>query len=438
MREFGEIRSRFFGTTDIAQGYLGQARALLGIVEQQRDLGGLGQLSRTFTLPDGAVIAVRAVPGNMSVDITTPAEALSQQLQELGVSIIKQPELIPDTTPETPISHFTSLVVVGEWDDAIGNGHSFIWTKHTGMEEIPYLPGCFFGGATGISADGRVVVGTCGGDAGDFAYRWTKNGGTQDLGPLGGDHNQLGATGISADGTVISGHGFDSGAGSAVSWNWHAATKYTVLSGSNGTYARYGNPGISPSAKYTTMVTGSADGAVHTKEGVLAIPRPGTSFDNLSIIIIDVAGVITKAHLGNITIFDRSIPAGVSDSGIVVGNTGNAGMFVWNLKTNDYTLVGSGETAGRQVSATGMVVGNWVDAASSQAFYWSGKTSAPFLLGPGFAYAVSSDGATIAGGAGAVGALQPAIWNKKGGKATLVTPSGAVNAWVTAIATPQL
>jgi probable HAF family extracellular repeat protein len=60
--------------------------------------------------------------------------------------------------------------------------------------------------ASGVSADGSVVVGSAYNAAGQLrAFRWTAARGMQDLGTLGGSGSA--ATGISADGSVVVGVG---------------------------------------------------------------------------------------------------------------------------------------------------------------------------------------------------------------------------------------
>jgi probable HAF family extracellular repeat protein len=76
--------------------------------------------------------------------------------------------------------------------------------------------------ATGVSADGSVIVGISKNGNGDtHAVRWTTTNGLQDMSTLGGDWSE--ATGVSADGSVIVGWSYDSN-GIYRAFKWTAAT----------------------------------------------------------------------------------------------------------------------------------------------------------------------------------------------------------------------
>lgn len=83
---------------------------------------------------------------------------------------------------------------------------AFAWTEETGMFDLGDLNG---GGtrsaANAVSADGRVVVGWAASDEGDQAFGWTEAGGMVGLGRLEETTIRSEGTGVSADGRVIVG-----------------------------------------------------------------------------------------------------------------------------------------------------------------------------------------------------------------------------------------
>jgi probable HAF family extracellular repeat protein len=97
-------------------------------------------------------------------------------------------------------------VVVGWARNAAGQWRAFRWTPAGGMQDLGTLGGGS-SAAKGVSADGSVVVGWATNAAGQArAFRWTAARGMQDLGTLpGGDESW--ASGVSADGSVVVGGG---------------------------------------------------------------------------------------------------------------------------------------------------------------------------------------------------------------------------------------
>jgi probable HAF family extracellular repeat protein len=94
-------------------------------------------------------------------------------------------------------------VVVGGAENAAGQWRAFRWTVDGGMQDLGTLGG-IESQAWGVSADGAVVVGGAYNAAWySRAFRWTVDGGMQDLGTLGGSESQ--AWGVSADGAVVVG-----------------------------------------------------------------------------------------------------------------------------------------------------------------------------------------------------------------------------------------
>jgi probable HAF family extracellular repeat protein len=103
----------------------------------------------------------------------------------------------------TGVSADGSVVVGVAYYDA-GYGRAFRWTAARGMQDLGTLGGSW-SVAWGVSADGSVVVGMAENAAGlPRAFRWTAARGMQDLGTLSGGYGSE-AFGVSADGSVVVG-----------------------------------------------------------------------------------------------------------------------------------------------------------------------------------------------------------------------------------------
>lgn len=99
-------------------------------------------------------------------------------------------------------------VIVGTANDGT-TLRSFRWSTATGMQALPIASGFDFSyGASGVSADGSVIVGTNANKGGvtsaDRAYRYTTSGGYQDLGAQSGFFRSA-ASNVSGDGTTVIG-----------------------------------------------------------------------------------------------------------------------------------------------------------------------------------------------------------------------------------------
>lgn len=108
-------------------------------------------------------------------------------------------------------------VIVGTTTISSGQQRAFRWTQTGGMEDLGVAPGGTFSTGSAVSADGSVVVGTSSGSA-DGAVRWTRATGMQRLASLLsaggvnlGNWTLNNATGVSADGKVIIGAGTNAG-----------------------------------------------------------------------------------------------------------------------------------------------------------------------------------------------------------------------------------
>jgi len=107
------------------------------------------------------------------------------------------------------------------WEDLNGNG---LVDPDEALNNHPEfglgdLPGeSFHSIASGVSADGSVVVGSSEGDLGDEAFRWTAESGMASLGDLGGGIFRSYARGTSADGSVVVGYGASGWGSEAFRW----------------------------------------------------------------------------------------------------------------------------------------------------------------------------------------------------------------------------
>lgn len=113
-------------------------------------------------------------------------------------------------------------VVVGTGENGLGLSEAFRWTSGGGMVSLgSLLPGRFASVASGVSGDGSVVVGT-GQSTSGFAeaFRWTSGGGMVGLGDLPGGSFESYANDISADGGVVVGYGRSASAKPYEAFRW--------------------------------------------------------------------------------------------------------------------------------------------------------------------------------------------------------------------------
>src|ERR671923_944081 len=179
---------------------------LFGFAERWTATGGLedlGSFSSRGISSDGQVV----VGNNAHAVRWTPTGGL----QDLGT--------VDGTQSFADDASGTGSVVVGQSRDRNGFWKAFRWTATTGMRDIGTLGGPM-AAAYNVSDDGPVVVGrslTSSNSASDRAFRWTTTRGMQNLQQLLQNAGVtsvsgwilLGATGVSADGTVIVGEGIN-------------------------------------------------------------------------------------------------------------------------------------------------------------------------------------------------------------------------------------
>jgi probable HAF family extracellular repeat protein len=203
-------------------------------------------------------------------------------------------------------------VVVGRAENAIELPRAFRWTAARGMEDLGTLGGSV-SVATGVSADGSVVVGRAE-NAIELprAFRWTAARGMQDLGTLGSDLSW--AWGVSADGSAVVGVAKNA-VGHERAFRWTAAGGMEDL---NLTYAHLLTNG---SELYRANAISPDGGRYIVGQGYNAATGREEAF------LLDTQGIGVEwwlTWLGTLG-GDKSVATGVSaDGSVVVGWAENA------------------------------------------------------------------------------------------------------------------
>jgi probable HAF family extracellular repeat protein len=293
-------------------------------------------------------------------------------------------------------------VVVGVTWNAAGQRRAFRWTAAAGMEDLGTLGGRE-SEAYGVSADGSVVVGWADNAAGQQrafrwtaaagkwrAFRWTAARRMQDLGTLGGSESR--ALGVSADGSVVVGWAHNA-AGRMRAFRWTAADGMQDL----GTLGGGESAALGVSADGSVVVGWALNAA-----GQIRAFR-----------WTEARGMEDLGTLGG----DWSGARGVSaDGSVVVGWAENAAWrwraFRWTAAEGmrDLGTLDGGESVATGVSADGSVVVGWVENAPwlLRSFRWTAAggmedlniTYAHLLTNGSVlieAHAISPDGRYIAG-----------------------------------------
>jgi probable HAF family extracellular repeat protein len=251
-------------------------------------------------------------------------------------------------------------VVVGEATGATGSSQAFRWTAASGMVGLGFLPEASDSFANGVNADGTVVVGF---DinhpppppSSSQAFRWTAASGMVGLGFLPGGIQRSAANGVNADGTVVVGRSD----GQAFRWV-------------NGTMTGLGFAGFAFGV--------NAEGTVVVGEAFEAGGAQAFRWVNG-----------TKTGLGFLPGGpDFSEARGVNADGtVVVGQALDASVqrqaFRWTAASGmvglDF-LPGGNQSAAFGVNADGtVVVGQALDASgANQAFRWTARTRMQSVL----------------------------------------------------------
>ncbi|MDR2219574.1 MAG: hypothetical protein LBE24_03230 [Methylobacillus sp.] len=252
----------------------------------------------------------------------------------------------------------STVVGVSRFDnDADTSPHAFRWTVDGGIQDLGHLGGYYYSAANGVSADGSVVVGdtSVAGYCCPHAFRWTISDGMQNLGTLGGRISRAWA--VSADGNVVVG---GSGIGNTA---YSHAFRWT---------AKDGMRDLGTLGGKDSWATGvSADGGVvvgvSTTAGEIRHAFRWTAKDGMR-------------DLGTLGEMDSYASAVSADGGVVVGWSSNfSGIhhaFRWTAKDGMKDLGTLGDAAdsseAHAVSTDGsVVVGRSHINRRSYAFRWT-------------------------------------------------------------------
>ena len=168
-------------------------------------------------------------------------------------------------------------VIVGDADfpaNAFSRKGAFRWT---GGSFTDLIPGTTPSLATAVSADGTVVVGQVGTSTASSAFRWTTQTQTmQPIGPLSG-HTTAGATGVSDNGKIvvgISNPDFLQYRGPVLGWNQGTAFRWTQATGTKDLRQILVDGGVDMTGITLVSVTGlSRDG--QWIQGAATTPQTG-------------------------------------------------------------------------------------------------------------------------------------------------------------------
>jgi len=255
-------------------------------------------------------------------------------------------------------------VVVGV--STSGNGEeAFRWTLTNGMIGLGDLPGGILASrAAGISADGMVIAGTSSSSSGAEAFRWTQSTGMAGLGDLPGGRFQSAAYGISGDGQVIVGESSSSG-GEREAFRWTSSDGMIGLGDlPGGSFVSYA---AAASAKASVIVGTSATTPMYS-----AFRWTPVGMTDLG----DFPGGVTNSNAH-----------GVSPDGAIVVGYGCPGTF------DDYTHEAFRWTAGSGLVRLGIAPGLHNSAA----------------------YALSADGNVIVGDNKSERTAHALIWDPEHG-----------------------
>ncbi len=266
------------------------------------------------------------------------------------------------------------LFVIGQRKSISGgDAHAFRWSLADGSDDLGSLGGNM-SAATGVSADGAVIVGYNGNGPVGSAFIWTETGGMVDLGALPGDTSSK-ALAVNADGSVVVGSSTAGNVTRAFRWTQGVMTEISTLGGDTIAYAvsadgsvvagSYGGTGGAPTEHAFRWTLA---GNTMTDLGLLSDGRysvaQGISADGL--VVVGYADHTNDPTVANPDYFEHAFRwtagTGMVDLGVLSGfNFSYASATNRDGSVVVGYLLGGGTQGFRWASATGMrTVEDWL------------------------------------------------------------------------------
>lgn len=199
--------------------------------------------------------------------------------------------------------------VDGKWSgDQLNSSRAYRWTENEGMVALTLPDGTYSSRASGVSANGSVVVGsinfarvvTIGGEGLNRAFRWTEGDGIVNLGILPGDSISW-ANAVSGDGKVVVGESAstESNIGGGAVYTAFHTFRWTDSTGMQSVEDWLRSAGVVLDADVTSSATSTNyDGSVVV--GTLKVsPAVNRSFGYVARVSTLGSGLVTLADLQN-------------------------------------------------------------------------------------------------------------------------------------------
>lgn len=285
-----------------------------------------------------------------------------------------------------------------------------------GLGDLP--SGGFQSGAKAISADGSTVVGYGYGETGLEAFRWTSSDGMVGLGFVSPSHTTYSeASGVSADGSVVVGASAKGGGGTQA-FRWTASEGMVGLGFLPGG-GTYGAKAWSTSGDGSVIVGYSDTSTAYMQayrwtqaDGMVVLPDlpEGDEFSEALGISDDGAVIVGQGTSAAGIEACRWTAQGASGLGSLPG--GEYRSMAWDASANGGVIVGASSSASSGPDS-------WEAFLYGEDKTFIGLGDLPGGAFYSFAYAVSADGSLVVGGSESDRGVEALIWDSDHGMRSL-------------------